>query len=87
MKAIPSENRSVAENIPAYLGATALGQEAGKAVGTKAQTLRTNVQSNARFLLTAIKNATGMSAQEMNSIPELQSFSSLRKPPSIMAPY
>lgn len=74
MKAIPSENRSVAENIPAYLGATALGQEAGKAVGTKAQTLRTNVQSNARFLLTAIKNATGMSAQEMNSIPELQAL-------------
>ena len=74
MKAIPSENRSVAENIPAYLGATALGQEAGKAVGTKAQTLRTNVQSSARFLLTAIKNATGMSAQEMNSIPELQAL-------------
>jgi copper chaperone CopZ len=32
------------------------------------------VQSNARFLLTAIKNATGMSAQEMNSIPELQAL-------------
>jgi hypothetical protein len=74
MKAIPSEDRSVAENVPAYLGATALGQEAGKAAGTKAQTLRTNVQSNARFLLTAIKNATGMSAQEMNSIPELQAL-------------
>lgn len=74
IKAIPSEERTVAENIPAYLGATALGQEAGKAVGTKAQTLRTNVQSNARFLLTAIKNATGMSAQEMNSIPELQAL-------------
>jgi hypothetical protein len=74
MKAIPSEERTVAENVPAYLGATALGQEAGKAVGTKAQTLRTNVQSNARFLLTAIKNATGMSAQEMNSIPELQAL-------------
>ena len=34
MKAIPSEDRSVAENVPAYLGATALGQEAGKAAGT-----------------------------------------------------
>ena len=74
MQAIPSDERPVAENVPAYLGATALGQEAEKAAGTKAQTLRTNVQSNARFLLTAIKNATGMSAQEMNSIPELQAL-------------
>lgn len=74
IQAIPNDERPVAENFPNYLAGTTLGQEAGKAIGTKAQTLRTNVQSNARFLLTAIKNATGMTAQEMNSIPELQAL-------------
>ena len=74
MQAIPSDERPVAENLPNYLAGTALGQEAGKAQATKAQTIRNNVQSNARFLLTAIKNATGMSAQEMNSIPELKAL-------------
>tara|TARA_R110000868_G_scaffold945_2_gene7193 strand:- start:65 stop:1600 length:1536 start_codon:yes stop_codon:yes gene_type:complete len=74
MQAIPNDERPVAENLPNYLAGTALGQEAGKAQATKAQTLRNNVQSNARFLLTAIKNATGMSAQEMNSIPELKAL-------------
>ena len=74
MQAIPSDERPVAENLPNYLAGTTLGQEAGKAQATKAQTIRNNVQSNARFLLTAIKNATGMSAQEMNSIPELKAL-------------
>jgi hypothetical protein len=69
---IPSEARGLKQNIPAYLGGTFIGQEVGKAAGTKAQSQRNELVSLARTLLTDIKNSTGMSAQEMNSNVELQ---------------
>jgi hypothetical protein len=69
---IPSERRSGLANVPAYLGGTAPGQEVGKALATQSQTQRNQIQASVRQLLTAIKNATGMSAQEMNSNVELQ---------------
>jgi hypothetical protein len=58
--------------VPAYLAGTAPGQEVGKAMATQSQTQRNQIQASVRQLLTAIKNATGMSAQEMNSNVELQ---------------
>ena len=69
---IPSERRSGLANVPAYLAGTIPGQEVGKALGTQTQTQRNQIQASVRQLLTAIKNATGMSAQEMNSNVELQ---------------
>lgn len=72
LRGIPSERRGALENIPAYLGATPPGQEVGKALGTQSQSQRNALQASARQLLTAIKAATGMSAQEMNSNVELQ---------------
>ena len=69
---IPSERRSGLANVPAYLAGTTPGQEVGKALGTQSQTQRNQIQASVRQLLTAIKNATGMSAQEMNSNVELQ---------------
>ena len=69
---IPSERRSGLANVPAYLAGTMPGQEVGKALGTQTQTQRNQIQASVRQLLTAIKNATGMSAQEMNSNVELQ---------------
>ncbi len=69
---IPSERRSGLANVPAYLAGTTPGQEVGKALGTQTQTQRNQIQASVRQLLTAIKNATGMSAQEMNSNVELQ---------------
>jgi hypothetical protein len=41
-------------------------------LATQSQTQRNQIQASVRQLLTAIKNATGMSAQEMNSNVELQ---------------
>jgi hypothetical protein len=67
-----SETKGAKENIPAYLGGTFVGQEIGKALGTKAQTQRNEIMSLVRTLITDIKNATGMSAQELNSNVELQ---------------
>jgi hypothetical protein len=69
---IPSEQRSGLANVPAYLAGTTPGQEVGKALGTQSQTQRNQIQASVRQLLTAIKNATGMSAQEINSNVELQ---------------
>jgi len=69
---IPSEARSLKQNIPAYLGGTFIGQELSKAAATKAQSQRNDLVSLARTLITDIKNSTGMSAQEMNSNVELQ---------------
>jgi hypothetical protein len=72
LSGIPSERRSRLTNVPAYLAGTAPGQEVGMAMATQSQTQRNQIQASVRQLLTAIKNATGMSAQEMNSNVELQ---------------
>lgn len=82
LRGIPSERRGALENIPAYLGATPPGQEVGKALGTQSQSQRNALQASARQLLTAIKAATGMSAQEMNSNVELQQLMSAISSPT-----
>jgi GH24 family phage-related lysozyme (muramidase) len=69
---IPSEVRGTGGNIAAYAAGTAPGQAVGQALGTRAQSVRNELQSLARTLITDIKNSTGMSAQEMNSNVELQ---------------
>ena len=69
---IPSEARGTGGNIAAYAAGTAPGQAVGQALGTRAQSVRNELQSLARTLITDIKNSTGMSAQEMNSNVELQ---------------
>jgi GH24 family phage-related lysozyme (muramidase) len=73
-KAIPSEKRGVAENVPAYLAGTSFGQEVEKARATPAQTKRNELKSLTRALLNDIKKATGMSAQEINSNFELKNM-------------
>jgi GH24 family phage-related lysozyme (muramidase) len=69
---IPSEARGTGGNIAAYAAGTPPGQAVGQALGTRAQSVRNELQSLARTLITDIKNSTGMSAQEMNSNVELQ---------------
>jgi hypothetical protein len=69
---IPGETRGVGANISAYAAGTAPGQAVSQALGTRSQSVRNELQSLARTLITDIKNSTGMSAQEMNSNVELQ---------------
>lgn len=71
-EAIPSEQRGAVSNIFDYLASTGIGREAQRALGTKNNKLLTDITSSRKLLATAIKNATGMSAQEMNSNVELQ---------------
>ena len=80
-KAIPSEKTNVLTNIWASVAASAPGQVAGRTVGTAAQTQRDIIQSSRNQLLLAIKDATGLSSQQLNSNMELQTWlSSLTDP-------
>lgn len=73
-KAIVRKGGGAVENIGARLGASAVGQFAGGVLGTEAQSARDNIKSARILLLQAIKQATGMSAQQMNSNVELQQW-------------
>lgn len=71
-EAIPSEKRGTIANALDYIGSSALGREAQKFVGTEQSKYLSRIVNMRKALATAIKNATGMSAQEMNSNVELQ---------------
>jgi hypothetical protein len=74
MRAIPSTERNPLSNIAAATAATGLGQAAGRFVGTEAQVEREIINSARTRLVNSIKNATGMSAQQLNSNVELQTM-------------
>ena len=71
-KAIPSEKRGGIANFMDYIASTSGGREVQKAVGTESSKYLSEIVNSRKLLATAIKNATGMSAQEMNSNTELQ---------------
>lgn len=71
-KAIASEKRGGFANVMDYLATTSPGREVQKALGTSASKYLSEIVNSRKLLATAIKNATGMSAQEMNSNVELQ---------------
>lgn len=78
---IPSTQKNALSNLSASVGASDIGQALGRAVGTKEQTERDVIKSSRLRLVNAIKNATGMSAQQLNSNVELQNMlSSLSDP-------
>lgn len=71
-QAIASEKRGGFANVIDYLGTSSPGREVQKALGTKSSKYLSEITNSRKLLATAIKNATGMSAQEMNSNVELQ---------------
>jgi len=62
------------ENIGARLSSSGVGRAVGGAVGTKTQEQRQSIEQTRPLLLNLIKNATGMSAQQMNSNAEMQLY-------------
>jgi len=74
MRAVPSEERGVVSNVLSGIAATGVGQTAGRLVGTREQTQRDIIASSRNQLLSALKNATGMSAQQLNSNVELRTW-------------
>ena len=81
LKAIPSTARGALSNIQSY-GAAVVPQ-AGRALGTKEQALRDSIMQIRPLLLQGIKEATGMSAQQMNSNVELQLYLAAATDPTI----
>jgi hypothetical protein len=71
---ITNPQDSALHNVGAWLSSSGVGQIAGQAVGSKNQSLRNNIEQTRPLLLSAIKNATGMSAQQMNSNAELKFY-------------
>jgi hypothetical protein len=72
MEAIPSAARGGGANFLDYLAVTRGGREVQKMFGTAPSKYLSQIETLRKQLATAIKNATGMSAQEMNSNVELQ---------------
>ena len=62
------------QNIGARLSSSGIGRAVGGAVGTKTQEQRQAIEQTRPLLLNLIKNATGMSAQQMNSNAEMQLY-------------
>lgn len=73
-RAIPSTQRGTVSNIGSAIAATGVGQVAGRFTGSEAQVDRDVIQSSRIRLLNAIKQSTGMSAQQLNSNVELQTW-------------
>jgi hypothetical protein len=74
MKAIPSTQRNMLSNITSGISASGIGQKTGQLLGTEAQVERDVINSARSRLVNSIKNATGMSAQQLNSNVELQTM-------------
>lgn len=71
---IVSEQQGSIGNLMSRIGASDAGQLVGGAVGAKNQQLRDKIEQTRPLLLNLIKNATGMSAQQMNSNAEMQMY-------------
>jgi hypothetical protein len=73
-RAIVSDKRNPVSNVLSYIQGSTVGQIGGKVIGSKAQTERNLIASAKQRISQAIKNATGMSSQQLNSNFELKSM-------------
>lgn len=69
-------------NIGAAAATTGFGQMVGRSLGTHNQSIRDSIAQTRPLLLQAIKNATGMSAKQMDSNAELRIWLSAATDPS-----
>lgn len=73
-RSIVSDVRNPVSNALSYIQGSTVGQIGGKVIGSKAQTDRNLINSAKQRIAQAIKNATGMSSQQLNSNFELKSM-------------
>lgn len=69
---IVSTERGAIPNIMSRIQSSGVGQFVGGAVGTKSQSQRESIAQTRPLLLAAIKDATGMSARQLDSNAELK---------------
>ena len=71
---IVSQAQGPLSNLASRAQSSGIGQTLGGAVGTKNQEARQKIEQTRPLLMNLIKNATGMSAQQMNSTAEMQLY-------------
>ncbi len=67
-----SPKKGVIANIRARAASSDVGQVVAGTLGTEAQTIRDRLASNLPALMQQVKQATGMTAAQVNSIPEMR---------------
>lgn len=80
---ITSTEKSVLSNLKAAGSSSAVGQIAGRALGTANQSARNDVAMARPALLAALMKATGMSAKQMDSNAELKLWLSTATDPTL----
>ena len=71
------------DNLQAGIGSSGVGQFVGRMVGTQNQSARNQISQQRPLLLNAIKQATGMSAKQMDSNAELKLYLSAATDPTL----
>lgn len=79
---ITSTQNGAATNLGAKIANSGAGQFGASVLGTESQKARESIAQARPLLMSAIKNATGMSAQQMNSNAELQFYMQAATDPS-----
>lgn len=74
---------SAYENLAAFTGNSPIGQAYGKVTGTDVQSTRNTIIQKIPALINAIRQATGMSAKNMDSNTELQFYLKMATDPTV----
>ena len=82
-RGITDTEKGPLSNLTAGIASTGVGQAAGRMVGTKNQSLRNQIAQSRPLLLQAIKNATGMTAKQMDSNVELKMYLAAATDPTL----
>lgn len=69
---ITSTQNGWLDNVGARISSSGIGQAVGTLGGTEEARIRSDIYAKIPLLMSAIKSATGKSASEINSIPEMQ---------------
>lgn len=80
---ITDPEKGAIANVVAGVSSSGPGQAAGRLVGTRNQSLRNQIAQARPLLLQAIKNATGMSAKQMDSNVELKMYLAAATDPTL----
>ena len=80
---ITDPSKGAVSNIGAGIASSGLGQFTGRVLGTQNQSLRNQIMQQRPLLLNAIKQATGMSAKQMDSNAELKLYLAASTDPTL----
>lgn len=83
MGGITSTQQGPLSNLGAGIASSGIGQATGRMFGTEAQSIRNRIAQSRPLLLNAIKEATGMSAKQMDSNAELRMYLAAATDPTL----